>query len=271
MEKPVSFENNGATLRGIMHEPAENASGGGVVFLHGWSGCRLGPHRMFVKMARRLSGAGCHCLRFDFRGRGESDGATSDAGIRTMISDAVAARAFMRRYVEKTLFLGICSGGKVAVGAAAEDAESDDLVLWSAEPMGQLRDSGTDSRKTRHALKNYVGKLLSAKTWKKIFTGKVNKSMVSKALFDHERPSEEELRDEAKILAKFCSHKGRILFIYGGNDPATKCAAENYAAFYGKSGIANSFHKIEGANHSFYSLEWEHEVMELTADWVGKV
>lgn len=271
IENPVSFVNEAETLRGTLHVPADDA-GTAVVFLHGWSGSSIGPHRMFVHAARRLSAMGCTCLRFDFRGRGDSDGHTAGATIRSMIQDTACATTFVQRErsPQTILYLGICSGGKIAVGAAADTPAVDGLVLWSAEAIGPLRSEASSRRKTHRALGDYIRKLGRAGTWKKILTGNVNRRLVKKALVDHEMPAADELKRETMLLDRFRSFEGSIQFIYGTHDPDTRSAAENYASFCERAGIPADFHAIEGANHSFYSLEWEQQVMSLSEDWITR-
>lgn len=272
MQEQVSFQSDRITLRGIRHVPNGSAGNGvGVVFLHGWSGCRLGPHRMFVKTARRLAQQGYDCLRFDFGGRGESDDGHVAASIKSMTADARAAKSFLvsRGGIKKIIFLGICSGGKVAIAAAVEDADDDGLVLWSAEAMGDLRSRSTGRRKSLHIMRDYLKKLPHAATWRKILSGRVNTKLVGKALLQGEAPSEEERIEEAAILKRFQSYAGNILFVYGSNDPDTRLAAEAYQAFAAREQITNEFHEIEGANHSFYGLHWEREVMDTTEEWLA--
>jgi len=271
MEQPVSFMNAEATLRGILHRPAAELPGGmGVVFLHGWAGNRHGPHRMFVAMARRLTDLGYTCLRFDFRGRGESDGRIGDANIQSMISDARCAVDFLltEAPVKRMILLGICSAGKVAMGEACDDPRVTDLALWSAEAMGYLRGGSAKAHKSLHALRDYLRKLTYLDTWRKIVTGRVNTQMVKKAMLVDESPDLAEVRNESSLLDRFASFKGRTLFIYGSNDPETRIAAGKYAQFCNQHGIRNTFREIAGANHSFYSLDWERQVVELTQEWM---
>jgi pimeloyl-ACP methyl ester carboxylesterase len=271
-EDITTFASDGATVRGILHRPpgAVPDTAPGMVFLHGWSGCRLGPHRMFVTAARMLCADGIPCLRFDFRGRGESDGQTRAGTIRSMTDDACRAVDHLERELgtRPVLLLGICSGGKVAVAAAARDPRVQGLVLWSAEAMGDLRSRATDTRKSAFALRTYARKLVRPETWRKIFAGRVNVGLVHRAVLRHEGPDAEETRRESGILRTFRAFEGEILFVYGGNDPDTRLSAAGYRRFCADAGIRAEFHEIPEANHSFYSLTWEAEVIERTRQWL---
>ena len=272
METPITFSNKDMLLRGILHSPGDTTSTEsiGIILLNGWSGCRLGPHRMFVKAARELTTNGCYCLRFDFAGRGESDGKTQNASIQSMTSDAICAVEYLKANtpVKQILLIGICSGSKVAIGVAASLPEINGLILWSAETMGRLKNSTAHAKKSIANLRTYLKKLTHLTTWKKIFTLKVNTNIVGKAMFRHETASATEIIQEDDILDNFQSFKGSILFIHGENDPDTKVSAENYARFCREAGIKHVLHKIADANHSFYSLKWEREVIDITKNWI---
>lgn len=270
MERPIHFAVNADTVRGIVHEPEGAGSGPAVVFLHGWAGSRIGPHRMFVHMARRLTSAGCVCLRFDFRGRGDSDGATAKATIRSMIADARAALDFVAKEMpdRRVILLAICSGCKVAIGTAAGDPRVAGLALWSAEPMGPMRAAAGGPGKSAIALRSYARKLLRLETWRKLATLRVNVRRVGKAVAGQEVAGRAEMEDETLWLNGLRDFKGPALLVYGANDPETRTAKPGYTAFFRQAGIRYDVHEVAGANHSFYSLAWEREVMEITEGWM---
>jgi pimeloyl-ACP methyl ester carboxylesterase len=269
MESVIHFQNEGETIYGVLHQP-EKPNGVAVIFLHGWPGNRIGPHRMFVTFARRLSDLGFSCLRIDFRGRGDSEGSTEGASIKGMISDVSRAVDFMleRLGPVRLHLLGICSGGKVAVGASAQDDRIQGLALWSAEAIGNLRSRAARANKSAKALRTYLNKLMSWETWKKILTLRVNTRMVRKAIATDEKPRDAEVVEETVLLDKFRSYKGPVQFVFGSNDPDTRFAAQAYTVFCRKHGIRHECHEIAGANHSFYSIAWEREVMDLTERWL---
>jgi pimeloyl-ACP methyl ester carboxylesterase len=269
MEQPIHFKINDQTLYGIVHEPDPDGAGPLVVFLHGWAGSRLGPHRMFVHMARWLTARGCVCLRFDFRGRGDSGGTTADASIRSMIADATAALDFiLPHYPERqVILLAICSGCKVAIGAAATDARVGGLALWSPEPMGPMRDTTSKNRKSLDALRTYSQKLLRLETWRKLLTFRVNVKMVKKAVGAREVAGQGEISDETLWLNQLSNFKGHMLCIHGTNDPETAASKAGYISLCSRLGIPQEVHEITGANHSFYGLDWERTVIDLTDKW----
>jgi len=81
----------------------------------------------------------------------------------------------------------------------------------------------------------------------------------------HQRNPKDSLRD---IMSDLKGYHGRMIFIYGSADDEAAGAPEFYKQYCIDNAIPHAFHTIAGANHSFYSLEWEREVIDLTADWL---
>lgn len=89
MEQFVEFAANGKTIRGILHTPEHQKNKSqdqipGLVLCHGFTGNKIGLHRLFVKAARYFSHLGFAVLRFDFSGCGDSDGNYEDITIGTI-------------------------------------------------------------------------------------------------------------------------------------------------------------------------------------------
>lgn len=62
-----------------------------AICCHGLTGTRFGSCYRFVQLASALARQGAACLRFDFRGCGESDGRFVDVTLTTLQEDLVAA------------------------------------------------------------------------------------------------------------------------------------------------------------------------------------
>ena len=239
----------------------------GVLFLHGWSGDRTGPHRLFTRFARVLAARGCLCIRPDFIGRGLSDG--GGASIRGMAETAQGALDVLRGRLPQgapVTVVAICSGCKVAVALASRNPEIDRLMLWSAESMGSLRSAATGSRKTVSALKTYLRKLTRPETWRKILTGKVQTGMVTKALVKHETRTKDEAVWEDDVLRVFARHRNPVSFVFGGSDPDAAGSRQAYERYCAKHGIPHTRHTIPHAGHSYYSEAWTRELMAVSVD-----
>ena len=284
METCANFESCGSTLYGILGIPGgEGSIKGCVVFVHGWSGCRCGPHRILVEAARNMNERGFATLRFDLSGRGESEGGHTDTGLDDMIEDTNNAVKFMRgKFPGAPLALwGICSGGNVAIGSGTMLPGITSIVAWSTLTFQTHRSFGTDARRTGSMFNEYLHKLVRVNTWKKFFSGAVNFKMVLHVLFGHfagkgkakkqEGTAERNLKDSGRdIMKEFSEYAGSVLFLYGGADAEGSSSRAIYERFCAEHEIKADFDRIAGSNHNFYSLEWKRLAIERSAGWIEK-
>jgi pimeloyl-ACP methyl ester carboxylesterase len=259
------------TVRAFIETPPGTPRGG-VLFLHGWSGDRTGPHRLFVRAARLFASSGWLCLRPDFIGRGLSDGADSDASIARMADNAQTALDALRGRLPAgapVAVVAICSGCKVAVALASKEQDIERLLLWSAESMGSLRSSATGLRKTLSALATYARKLTRPETWKKLLSGKVQTGMVTQALVKHETRSAEEAVWEDGVLKAFRVYRHPALFVFGGSDPDAPGSSRAYEAYCRRHGVPHTLHTIPHAGHSYYNEVWTRELLDISARFLS--
>lgn len=128
----TEWKNGNETLRGSLHL-CEDGNSPWVVFSHGFTGHRLGPGYLFVKLSRALADMGISSLRYDFRGSGESDGSFQNQTFPTMCSDLLSAANHIRaNFKPQSLFLfGHSLGGLISAETASETNASG-LILLSA-------------------------------------------------------------------------------------------------------------------------------------------
>ncbi len=274
-EQAVIFPNRaGEKLVGVYHPAASDSPRAAIVMLHGWSGTRCGPHQMLTRAARRFSAGNCATLRFDFAGRGDSEGDTDLATLSTMQEDARAAFVFLRAQTEAPLLvLGLCSGCEIAVASVSSDVAG--AILWSAPIFAAPPSQGSASKKRGVNLRKYARKLLSISTYAKVLRGQIDTKGVSKALAGGGGAASKNLESNAPgqlppgfrrdCLVSWRAFSAPRLQIYGGADPITESSVEFYRQ---NSGAEAEIILIEGANHSFYGLNWEREVFDHTLDWL---
>ncbi len=275
-EHALIFPNaRGENLVGVFHEPLQTPRAA-MVMLHGWSGTRCGPHQMLTRAARLFCEHNYAILRFDFAGRGDSDGDTELATLATMQGDARAAFAWMRAQTPAPLLvLGLCSGCEIAV-ASVEDSLGG-AILWSAPVFAALPSEERAAKKRGANLKKYARKLLNPSTYAKILRGQIDTQAVSKAMaggggaasknLESNQPGQLPRGFRNAALEKWRAFEAPRLQIYGGADPITP---EALGWYRDNSGREADVALIEGANHSFYGLDWEHQVFERTLEWLGK-
>lgn len=270
MEKKISFINNNLRLNGVLNIPTNSPEKIGVIFLHGWGTYRIGPHRIFVNAAREFEKLGIPSLRFDFRGRGESEGETSNIRLVDMIDDTTVAINTMIKEsgVKEIILLGLCSGGEVAVGSALSNPAVEGLILWSTPLLARESDVASDTKKTATIAKSYWQKLFMAETWKKLARNNVNYRLIFKIIFGGFLSKPEKTLKEKELLELFKTFKGEALFVYGSNDPDTKFNMNSYSKLCDENNISSKFCLIDGANHNFYSLNWKKELLNISSEWI---
>jgi len=129
-----------------------------VLFLNAGLLHHVGPNRLHVSLARRLSGAGLRSLRFDLSGIGDSGPRQNALGRdESMVSetqeamDALAASHGVDRFV----LFGICTGADQAVRVALADARVVGAVLVDGYAYQTLP----------HKLRYYLARLARPHSW----------------------------------------------------------------------------------------------------------
>lgn len=112
------FENcRGELLSGVLEGASSEAA---VICCHGMLSSKDGEK--VTSLTKRLRERGLWGLRFDFSGRGESEGASFDLTYSRQMQDLDAAvDVLFRRGVKKVVVFGSSMGGAVALLAAARD------------------------------------------------------------------------------------------------------------------------------------------------------
>jgi pimeloyl-ACP methyl ester carboxylesterase len=117
-------------LNGILAEPrgGRHADKPAIVILNSGVVHRIGHHRMYVTMARRLAAAGYPVLRFDFSGIGDSTSRSDslEPGAAA-IADIASALDWLSetRGIKTAVLLGLCSGADIAL----KYGHTDDRIL----------------------------------------------------------------------------------------------------------------------------------------------
>lgn len=252
MEIPVVFKSQGRQVVGMLHMPVRRKGQiPVVVFFHGFTGTKVESHRIFVKMARVLAGVGIAALRFDFRGAGDSEGDFSSMTLSGELKDARAALRFVRTLpqVDKTRIgvLGLSFGGAVAALLLGKDPGILAAALWSpvTRPDDMIRRNTT--RVTVRQLKemgcvDYGG------------------NAVGKAFLE-DAPKYQPLKAITKTRAS-------ILLVHGDADEKVPVKSSHECeAVLKKAGRTVVKHIVPGADHTYKSLAWETQVIELTLEW----
>lgn len=137
---PFFFGSGQRRLFGL-YTPSRVAGAGAraVVLCHPWGNEYLGAHRSMRHLAKMLSGAGFHVLRFDYFGTGDSAGDMRQADLQGWQGDIEMAIEELRDTtgVARVGLAGLRLGATLAAGVAARrPKEVDALALWDPIASG---------------------------------------------------------------------------------------------------------------------------------------
>jgi pimeloyl-ACP methyl ester carboxylesterase len=140
MEDPLFFTSDDFRLFGVLHLPEGAARRMGVLFCPAFAEEHKQGYRVFVELARRLAAAGFPCLRFEYRGTGDSEGPFTAFSLAGALRDIGAAASFLRERagVSRLVLVGLRLGASLAWRAAEEGLATDRLVLWQPIVDGGL-------------------------------------------------------------------------------------------------------------------------------------
>ena len=187
----VSFTNrSGLTLHGMLHSPPSGDARNCCVLLlsPGIKG-RIGPHRLYLKLAEHLAPMGFHVLRFDFHGLGDSEGDAEEEVLADLynaiqvgryVDDTFDAMDWMQSHHRTDRFVGsgLCGGSITALLAAAKDPRICGL-LGIGLPVTLDGGEATRGRfltahQTQEARGELLHRLVRPWTWTKFLSGRSN-------------------------------------------------------------------------------------------------
>ena len=129
-----------------------------VVLLNSGLLHHVGQHRFNVRLARRLAQIGCHALRFDFSGLGDSSKRQSSASVvERSVEDTRFALDFLerRRKIRRFVVVGLCSGADIAHRTAVVDDRICGTVVIESYAYPT----------TQYFLRRYARRALSVDVW----------------------------------------------------------------------------------------------------------
>ena len=192
-------------LFGVLSEPAQKTGRTAVIMLNAGSIHRVGPSRLYVRIARELAEDGIASLRLDHEGIGDSvlrkPGVENEPYAESAMDDLRAAMELLReRGYRRFVLLGLCSGAHTAFHACRQlDDEGIDLGVlinpwyfyWQA---GMVSDPNCDHFEQVALMQKSMNK---PDRWKRLLRGEIGLSRV---------------KDAARTMAAHSAKKARALF-----------------------------------------------------------
>jgi exosortase A-associated hydrolase 1 len=279
-ERVVEFDCRGARLVGVFAKPSnEPVRPTAVLIAVGGPQYRVGSHRQFVLLARRMARAGYPVLRFDYRGMGDSEGAPRS--FDEVGDDMHAALDALCREsgAERIVVFGLCDAASAALIFATEDPRVRGLAL--VNPWVR----SNESLAATHVRHYYGARLLQPEFWGKVLGGQLDwrgafRSFLRNLRLAHSR-GRGVASDEAtttswfqdRMAAGLTRFPGRVLLILSGNDLTAREFTEYTRGSPAWSGLLDT-ERIERvdlpqADHTFSSGAWRGEVADRMLRWLS--
>lgn len=288
MKEEVLLMGKRPAMTGIMTDPPEAKGGHGlpvIILLNAGLLHRVGPSRLYVKIARDLAALGFVALRFDFSGIGDSPARSENLPFeKKWVSEAQEVMDFLyeKRGIERFVLIGICSGAEFSFKTACCDPRVVGAALIN--PQAHLHDISNDKLNSyinnrvnaRHNWRIAFFSSLSAKKWLKAIRGEVDyRSVVRiirlqvKSLFTRKSEASSEAIHVESKFAMLAERGVRLLHVYSEGDVGLdylRLMLGNKLLELSASGHLN-VEIIPGSNHTFTLLSNQEDLTKVICNW----
>lgn len=296
-EEVFEVAKEGVVLRGIVTRPGTDRCDVAVILLPAGLKDRVGPHRLYVQLARQLVRPGVLVLRLDAEGIGESDGEL-DTEINArhyrriqsglFVDDTLSAmQALIAREGIRRFVLGGLCGGAISAQLAAAAAPSAVAGVLSLSHVAVLDEDQPASARTRSEVvsnnRAYLRKLFSAHAWQRLITGEsewrdiwqninglwhllLEKAGIGRRHWANENPAF--FSSFRQLQQAGIAH----LLLFGERDARWTAFRELVVDGFLGGAMQGKGYRIEvvgDANHEFYLRHWTQAVIDQASDWLA--
>ncbi len=276
-EEALIFTVASERVLGIVAQP-ECPLDCGVLIVVGGPQYRVGSHRQFLLLSRRLAAEGYPAMRFDYRGMGDGGGTLrSFEAVNEDVGAGIDAFMGACPTVKRIVLWGLCDAASAALlySQASRDVKIAGLVLLNPWVRSEASLAQTH-------IKHYYGqRLMQPEFWLKLLSGKMQiissiRGLLSNAMLARGKGLQAELESRsfqdlmAEGLRQF---NGEVLLILSGQDYTAKEFLEYVGSNAAWSGLLDSTKikrvDVPDADHTFSSELLRSRVENETLKWIG--
>lgn len=272
-ERPFLFDCFDDSLVGVVSLDPDQAGELGVLIVVGGPQYRVGSHRQFLLLARALAEHGVPCMRFDYRGMGDSTGARrSFDSVEDDIRAAIDAFFVQAPRLQGVMLWGLCDGASAAALYAPGDSRVRGLMLLN--PWVR-----TDVGEAQVYLKHYyLKRLCSMAFWKKLVLGGVALGQSLRGFGQTWRAARKAGETSgvtdatADLPERMCAALGMArvpwrVVLSGRDYVAREFQDVSNGVSWSALGISDRVVHLPEADHTFSTAEWRDEVAAITLRW----
>ena len=281
-EEAVVFDFAGEQLVGVLARPelGEGAAGPelGMLVVVGGPQYRVGSHRQFLLLSRKVAAAGFPAFRFDYRGMGDSSGDKRDfETVRGDIGAAVDAFLTACPSVRKVVLWGLCDAASASL--IYVDASRDSRVAGLVLLNPWVRSEATLAR--THIKHYYGNRLMQKEFWLKLLGGTLQVTSSIRGLLksvllarSSAGPQDGEVRSfQVRMAAGWRAFSGDILLILSSQD-YTAMEFLDYAAAHPEWSALVGGEKVtridvSDADHTFSDAQSRVAVEDASIAWLA--
>lgn len=285
VERALRFTCHGTWLYGILSLPEQTCSRG-VLIVVGGPQYRVGSHRQFALLARKLAEEGVPVLRFDYRGMGDSDGEIhSFENVEDDIRTAIDQLVVQAPAVKEVVIFGLCDAACAALFYASQDPRVRGLAL--VNPWVRT-DEGIAKVYLRHY---YLTRLFDRELWNKIRLRRFEYGVAARSFLrllgsalwgwarkmprtehdDRNKPGDR-LRLPDRMFEGLDRFTGKTLFIFSGNDLTAReflSLVEGSRKWQRRLDSPQIEQRhLPDANHTFSRRDWRDQVATWINEWI---
>lgn len=282
-EEAVVFGFAGEQLVGVLARPeSSNGEAGsrlGVLVVVGGPQYRVGSHRQFLLLSRKVAAAGFPVFRFDYRGMGDSSGEQRDfEAVSGDIGAAVDAFLKACPSVKEVVLWGLCDAASASL--IYVDATHDPRVSGLIVLNPWVRSETTLAQ--THIKHYYGNRLMQKELWLKLLTGRLQLARSVRGLLKSvslARSSAVEQEGEARsfqarMAAGWRACSGDVLLILSGEDYTAKefmgyaAANPEWSELVGRENVTRI--DVCDADHTFSNAQSRAAVEDASLKWLAE-